>query len=66
MKVNGPEGSNQDKDEIPGSRHSIRGYHYSDLPQALKRKKTVSSGLSTETTVISASAVPHCELQGRT
>ena len=66
MKVNGPEGSNQDKDEIPGSWQSIRGYHYSDLPQALKGGETVSYGVSRERTAISASAVPHCELQGRT
>ena len=47
------------KEEIPGSKRSMYGYNYTDLPQALKGKPS-SSVFSTDGTLISASAAPHC------
>ena len=47
------------KEEIPGSKHSMYGYIYTNLLQALKGD-CLSSVFSPDGTLISASAAPHC------
>ena len=48
------------KEEIPGSKRSMYGY-ITDLLQALNRER-LSSVFSSDGTLISASAAPHCGL----
>ena len=48
------------EEEIPGSKHSMHGY--TDLLQALKGEP-LSSVFSSDGTLISASAAPHCRGQ---
>ena len=47
------------KEEIPGSKHSMYSYFYTDLLSALKGER-LSSLFSPDGTLISASAAPHC------
>ena len=47
------------KEEILGSKHSMYGYIYTNLLQALKGE-CLSSVFSPDGTLISASAAPHC------
>ena len=53
----------RNKEEIPGSKRSMYGYIYTDLLQAIKGEH-LSSVFSPEGTSISASAAPHCGIQG--
>ena len=48
-------------EEIPGSKHSMYGYNYTDLPQAFKGEP-LSSVFSPDGTLISASTAPHCRV----
>ena len=61
MQVNGPEGLEISQEKIPGSKRSMYGYIYWPTPGC--KGRTFKLSVSTDGTLISASAAPHCGVE---